>query len=217
MVVPQECRRIGASAFVVFDIVLAGVPRNSCRWRRPPPRGTAASTTTVSSMDAHAVAQTAEGRVEAAAPGARGGLARLLARARRAGVGLGVAAALDLGPQGVGQRVHRVAADGSDAAPVAVDDGAAARDGGDAGGMTGGWPTAGFAQRSRGADGNSIDVPAASAAILAAVAVGGVVAAALCLLCFRSGQAAAAPNTAPAAARSAPRSQPCSRSPWCKA
>ena len=53
---------------------------------------------------------------------------------------------------------------------------------------TGGWPTAGFAQRpSRGADGNSIDVPAASAAILAAVAVGGVVAAALCLLCFRSG------------------------------
>ena len=48
--------------------------------------------------------------------------------------------------------------------------------------------TAGFAQRpSRGADGNSIDVPAASAAILAAVAVGGVVAAALCLLCFRSG------------------------------
>ena len=64
----------------------------------------------------------------------------------------------------------------------------AARDGGDAGGTTGGWPTAGFAQRpSRGADGNSIDVPAASAAILAAVAVGGVVAAALCLLCFRSG------------------------------
>ena len=57
-----------------------------------------------------------------------------------------------------------------------------------AGGTTGGWPTAGFAQRpSRGADGNSIDVPAASAAILAAVAVGGVVAAALCLLCFRSG------------------------------
>ncbi len=30
-------------------------------------------------------------------------------------------------------------------------------------------------------------MPAASAAILAAVAVGGVVAAALCLLCFRSG------------------------------
>ena len=59
---------------------------------------------------------------------------------------------------------------------------------GGAGGTTGGWPTAGFAQRpSRGADGNSIDVPAASAAILAAVAVGGVVAAALCLLCFRSG------------------------------
>ena len=84
--------------------------------------------------------------------------------------------------------LYRVAADGSDAAPVAVDDGAAARDGGDAGGTTGGWPTAGFAQRpSRGADGNSIDVPAASAAILAAVAVGGVVAAALCLLCFRSG------------------------------
>ena len=56
------------------------------------------------------------------------------------------------------------------------------------GATTGGWPTAGFAQRpSRGADGNSIDVPAASAAILAAVAVGGVVAAALCLLCFRSG------------------------------
>ena len=65
---------------------------------------------------------------------------------------------------------------------------AASGGGGDAGGTTGGWPTAGFAQRpSRGADGNSIDVPAASAAILAAVAVGGVVAAALCLLCFRSG------------------------------
>ena len=127
--------------------------------------------------------------MEAAAPGALAvRLARLLARAH-AEPASASASLLRSTPvlKASASVFYRGAADGSDAAPVAVDDGAA-RDGGDAGGTTGGQPTAGFAQRpSRGADGNSIDVPAASAAILAAVAVGGAVAAALCLLCFRSG------------------------------
>ena len=191
MVVPQECRRIGASAFVVFDIVPAGGAAQLLPMAQTAAAGGGGiDDDGIVHLDVHAVAQTAEGRVEAAAPGALAvRLARLLARAHAEPASASASLLRSTSVLKASASVlYRVAADGSDAAPVAVDEGAAARDGGDAGGTTGGWPTAGFAQRpSRGADGNSIDVPAASAAILAAVAVGGVVAAALCLLCFRSG------------------------------